>query len=151
MVRDSLRWSVVAGLAAFLFGTVTLVVLSPLATVLADLLNVPAAYSTVMLSGPAAVVGAIVWWASVEQATEYSYVRGVAFGVLTALGTIVVWLGVYSVVWGPKLVATGWILIAFVGVATVPVALLVGVVVMYARRELTDGLPTGEPAPSESG
>jgi hypothetical protein len=151
MVSDSLRWSVSAGLAAFFLGALLLAVLGSLAEVLAKLLNVPTAFSMPLLAGPAAVVGTVVWWASVERTTAYSYARGAAFGVLTALGTIVVWLGVYSVVWGPQLVALGWILVAFVGVVTVPVGLVVGLAVMYARRELTDGLPTGDPAPTESG
>jgi hypothetical protein len=89
----------------------------------------------VFLALPVPSVGAIAWWAVVERRGAYSYPRGAAAGAVTALGATLCWLVVYAFVWGPRLVATGGILIAVVLVVTVPTAALVMLPLLYVRRQ----------------
>jgi len=129
-------WSAVAGGCAFVGGAGLLGLLGPVGDVLVTLLpaDLDPGFGAVLLALPALAIGPLLWWAGVESRTSYTYLSGAAFGVATALGTVLWWLAVFAFVWGPSLVLSGWVLVAFVGVAAVPVGLLVGVSVLYARR-----------------
>jgi len=150
MVSAATKWSLIAGSSTFLCGTVLLGLLGPVTDVLGTLLHLPETGPAVVFALPAALVGTPVWWKAVEQPGVYTYPRGAAFGAGTALGTLVVWLAVFALVWEPALVLTGGILVAFVGVVTVPVGLPVGTCVMYARRQLAERRPAERESASQN-
>jgi len=81
------RWSTDAGLYAFGCGTATALVLSDVLRLLADVIGPPARYAMVVRATPALLIAPVVWWAPVERRGSRTYLRGVAVGVLTALGT----------------------------------------------------------------
>lgn len=132
-----------AGVYTFLCSIVLLLLLYPVSTTLVQILGLPTGLSVFLLAGPVAVLGAVVWWAVVERPKKYTYGFGIIFGLLTVLATVLFWVLVFTVVWGPSLVVTGWFLIAFVLVASTPVGLVTGLTGMYARRRLDEGLPAG--------
>lgn len=138
-----MKWSTYAGVYAFLWGTVLLLLLYPITNTLVKLLGLPTGYSAFLLAGPAVFIGAGVWWAVVERREAYTYPPGVTFGLATALSTVLFWVLVYTIVWGPVLVLAGWLLVVFVFVVTLPAAFVAGLTSMYARRRLDDGLPDG--------
>jgi len=142
MFSTSTRWSLLAGVYAFLCSVVLLVVLSPVSDSLVKLLGLPEGYSAVLLAAPVLVVGAVVWWAVVEWREAYTYPLGAVYGLATALATATVWVLVFAAVWGVSLVLAGGILVVFVVAVTVPAGLVVGVPLMAARR-LTGGASTG--------
>jgi hypothetical protein len=133
-----------AGVYTFLCSIVLLLLLYPISNTLVQILGLPTGLSTFLLAGPVAVLGAVVWWAVVERPKKYTYRFGMVFGLLTVLATVLFWVLVFSVVWGPSLVLTGWFLIVFVLVVSIPVGFVTGVTGMYARRRLDEGLPAGE-------
>jgi hypothetical protein len=127
-------WSLVAGCYAFLCGAVLMVGTQPVAGTLAGVLGIETGYPALLMAGPAALLGAGVWWAVVERQRAYSYRRGALFGGLTALATVAAWVLRSLEVWGFELVATGWFVIAWLLATTGIAGLLVGVPLMYARR-----------------
>jgi len=141
------RWSIYAGLYTFGCGTATALVLSDVLRVLADVIGLPARYAMLVLATPALLIAPAVWWALVERRGSYTYPRGVAFGVLTALGTGLVWMARFVSVWGPEMVAVpmvGVLVLLVVGLVVVAGA-VTGLPLMYARRRL-DGGPTARTA-----
>jgi hypothetical protein len=66
-VAPSTKWSAYAGGYAFLCGTATLRLLSPLSGVLVEILGLPAGVPAVVLAGPVAGIGGAVWWALVDD------------------------------------------------------------------------------------
>lgn len=129
------KWAVAAGAYAFLCSTVLLWRMGAVTDALGQLLPFSTGPPAVFLALPVPAVGAVAWWAIVERVSAYSYLRGAAAGAVTALGTLLCWLVVYAFVWGPRLVATGGILIALVLVVTVPTAALVMLPLLYVRRQ----------------
>lgn len=134
-VAPATRWALAAGAYAFLWSTVLLWRMGAVTDALGQLLPYTTGPPAVFLALPVPSVGAIAWWAVVERRGAYSYPRGAAAGAVTALGATLCWLVVYAFVWGPRLVATGGILIAVVLVVTVPTAALVMLPLLYVRRQ----------------
>ena len=62
-----------------------------------------------------------------SPATRWSAYAGGAAGFLTALLTVLCWVMVFALVWGPSLVGFGV-------AVTLPPAVVAGVALMYARR-----------------
>lgn len=143
MSDRSAVWSASAGLCAFCSAVVLLLFLDPVAGTLAKLVGLPSGYAPAAMAAPTAVVGAAVWWAIVERRRRYRYGPGVLFGVSVAALTVLFWVLAFTVVWGPRLVLSGWFVVAFVLAVTSPVGCLTGLSMMYARRRL-DGTPEGE-------
>lgn len=127
-------WSLVAGGYAFLCGAVLMAGTQPVAGALAGILGIETGYPALLMAGPAAVLGAGVWWTVVERRRTYSYRRGALFGGITALATVAAWVLRSLEIWGFELVATGWFVIAWLLATTAVAGLLVGVPLMYARR-----------------
>lgn len=130
-------WSVAAGIYAYLVGTLTLLTLSPVAETMGPIIGLPETYAVFLMAAPAAVVGAAVWWTLVERSRAYSYPLGAAFGGLTALLTVAAWVLKFVEAWGLQLVATGWVVVAFVLAVTVVAGLVSGLPLMTVRRRAT--------------
>lgn len=139
------RWSLYAGLYAFLCGGLLLLPLGFVAHTLVKVLGLPTSFTSVLVPGTGAVVGAVVWWVVVERRDAYTYLAGGAVGVLTALFTALLWALVIAVVWGPEflLLAGTLLVIAFVLAVSAPLAFVAGIPLMYARRRSDDGLSGG--------
>lgn len=138
MSSRSTTWSLLAGVYVYLWGTVTLSLLSPLPRTIGPLAGLPEAYASYLMAAPAVVIGAALWWALVERPAAYGYAFGAAFGLLTAALTVLAWVLRYVDVWGLELVRTGWLLIAAVLVVTGVAGLVGGLPFMYARRRLAE-------------
>lgn len=136
----SVKWSLYAGAYALFCGVVLLLPLGFVASTLVEVLSLPRAYTAVIVPGSGAVFGAVVWWAAVERQDEYTYRRGGAVGLLTALCTVVFWVLLLTVVWGPWAILAGGVVVVFALVVAGPVAFVSGVPLMYARRRLDDGI-----------
>lgn len=131
-----MKWSIYVGVYAFCYSTVLLLLLSPISNTLVGILGLPGGYSGFLLALPVVGLGTVVWWVVIERRGTYTYRLGAAFGLLTVLSTVLFWVFVFSIVWGPMLVLSGWFLVLFVIVVSVPIALVTGVSGMYARRRL---------------
>lgn len=143
------RWSIYAGLYMFVCGTVTALVLSDILRILADVIGLPARYAMLVLATPALLIGPAVWWGLVERRGSYTYPLGVAFGVLTALGTGLVWTAWFVSVWGVEMVGVpmvGVLVLLVIGLVVVAGA-LTGLPLMYARRRLRSGPAAGPTGP----
>lgn len=138
------KWSMYAGVYAFLCSIVLLLLLSPVTNTLVQILGLSTGFSAFLLAGPVAVLGTVVWWAVVERRKKYAYRFGAAYGLLTVLATVLFWVLVFSVVWGLRLVLTGWFLIVFVLVVSTPVGFITGLTGMFARRRLDEGPLAGK-------
>lgn len=134
MPSRATTWSIAAGGYAFLCGTVLLATAQPISGTLLEALGVRTRVPMVLMAAPAALLGAVVWWAVVERRGTYSYPRGAIFGALTATVTVFAWVLKFLEVWGFELVATGWFVVAFVLALTGVGGLLSGLPLMYARR-----------------
>ena len=82
---SALRWSLYAGGYAFGCAALTAFLLSDLLGLFAEVIGLPPVAGMPLLATPALVVGAVVWWALVERRDAPTYLRGAAFGLLTAL------------------------------------------------------------------
>lgn len=130
-----------AGLYTFALGTATSFVLDEILILFGEVIGLPASYSLVVLASPSLLVGAVVWWAVVERRNSYTYLRGGAFGLLTALLTGLLWTLRLVSVWGVEMLTATpvAVLVAFVlGVVSVAGA-LTGLPLLYARRRLAGG------------
>jgi hypothetical protein len=132
----SAAWSVLAGLHAFLSAVVVVLFLGPVAATLATTLGLPAGRAPIEMAVPAAVIGAITWWAIAERQRRYRYGLGALFGVSVAVLTVLFWVLVFVAVWGPRLVLSGWFVVALVLAVTAVAGLLTGLLLMHARRQL---------------
>lgn len=137
-LRPAHRWPLYVGAYTLVCALSLLLATSQVTGLVADVLALPWG-SPLWFVVPVPVFGAVLWWRLVELPGRYSYPRGVAVGLLTALFTTLVWVlwGVY--VWDPETVAAFWLLVAIVLVPTVPAGLVSGLPAMYARRNLADG------------
>jgi hypothetical protein len=136
MPSGSRGWSVAAGGYAGCSAAVLLAVLSPIATTLGSLLDLPAGTEPVVFAAPVVPVGAAVWWLLVERAERYTLLRGSAAGVATAALAVAVWVGTFMAVFGPALVQRGDVVIGFLLAGGVAVGSLQGLTAMVARGRL---------------
>lgn len=137
----TIRWSVYAGLYAFVCATALAFLLSDVLVLLGDVLGLPGAYSMFIFASPTLAIGASVWWALVERRGAYSYVIGGAFGLVTALLTGLLWVLRFVSTWGLEMLRANGIqiLVGFVLGMAVVAGGLSGLGLMYARRRLGDG------------
>jgi hypothetical protein len=132
-------WSLATGAYLFCCAVLALGSLGPVTRTLAPVLGVPAGPVAVVFAAPAPVLGATAWWLLVERRGTYGYLRGVASGVAAAVGTVACWVLVGGVIWGPRLVVTGAVLVGVVLVVAAPAGAIAGVPLVYARRRLGAG------------
>lgn len=135
-----MKWSLYAGIYAFVCGVVLLLPLGFVAGTLVEILSLPRAYTALFVPGSGAVIGAVVWWAAVERRDAYTYLLGGAVGLVTALCTVLFWVLLLALVWGPWAVLAGGVVVVFALVVAGPVAFVSGMPLMYARRRLDDGV-----------
>ncbi|WP_435073113.1 hypothetical protein [Halorubrum sp. HHNYT27] len=130
------RWALIAGGYAFGCATLTAFLLSDALGLFAEVIGLPSALSMPLLATPALVAGAGVWWALIERPGTVTYARGVAFGLLTALLTGVVWTARFVSVWSVEMLTAGPVplLVGFVLGAAGVAGGLVGLPITYARR-----------------
>lgn len=133
-VSPSVKWALYAGVYAFLCGAVLLLPLGAVADTLVEILTLPRGFTTVLVSGSGAVIGAVVWWTVVERRDAYAYLLGGTVGLLTALFTVLLWAALVAIVYGPSAALAGGVVIVFVLVVIAPVAFVAGLPLMYARR-----------------
>ncbi|WP_161631411.1 hypothetical protein [Candidatus Halobonum tyrrellensis] len=129
-------WSIFAGLYAFGCGTLPILWLGSVTTAFADYFGVPGD-EALLLASPALAVGAVLWWRLVERPTNYRYRESVAFGVLTAVGTVLLWVGWLAVIdWRWLTVYPVPLVIAFLLGVTVLVGIVSSLPLMFVRRRL---------------
>ena len=130
------RWALLAGGYAFGCATLTAFALSSMLGLFAEVIGLPAAFAMPLLAAPALVAGAGVWWALVERSGTVTYLRGAAFGLLTALVTGGLWTARFVLVWGPEMLVAGPVplLVGFVLGAVAVAGVLVGLPITYVRR-----------------
>ena len=136
MVAASTRWSIYAGSAAFIAGAVAVGSLGAIARTLSTVLGLPTGSAAVLLPGPGAVVGGVVWWAVVERRGAVDYLSGGAAGVLTVLLTVGFWTLLVALVYGSGVIFVGETLLVIaiaVGVTT-PIGAVMGLAVTAACR-----------------
>jgi hypothetical protein len=141
MVSASTKWSLYAGVYAFLCAAVLVRVLAPISTTLIELLNLPGSYAGVVLALPVVGIGTAVWWALVERRNRFTYSLGAATGLTTALLTVVFWSLAFAVVWDFAVLLAGGVLVALVSLVVAPVASVVGVLMMSIRHRRGERLP----------
>ncbi|ESS09641.1 MAG: hypothetical protein A07HN63_00446 [uncultured archaeon A07HN63] len=135
---SSRRWSVFAGVYLFLCGTAVAVLLSDLLGLLADVIGLSVEHWMVVLAGPAAPIGAGVWWIAVERRGAYSYLAATLFGLTATLLTGLLWTGRFIQVWSLELAAvrmTGLLILVVLGFTAVS-GVLAAVPFMYLRRRV---------------
>lgn len=137
-ISPSKKWSLYAGVYAFLCSIVPLLVLSPISNTLVTVLPLPIGSSGFVLAAPVPFVGAVVWWAVVERREAYAYLFGGLAGLLTALATVLLWTLVLAVVWGPAVLRARGVLvvISFALAVSLAMAFVSGLPLLYARRRL---------------
>lgn len=130
------RWALIAGGYAFGCATVTAFLLSDALGVFAEVVGLPPAFAMPLLATPALVAGAGLWWALVERPGTVTYLRGAAFGLLTALVTGSLWTARFVFVWGPEMLTAGPVplLVGFVLGAVAVAGVLVGLPIAFVRR-----------------
>jgi len=133
---SALRWSLYAGGYAFGCAALTAFLLSDLLGLFAEVIGLPPVAGMPLLATPALVVGAVVWWALVERRDAPTYLRGAAFGLLTALLTGTLWTVRFVSVWSVEMLTAGPVplLVGFVLGAVAVAGVLVGLPITYARR-----------------
>lgn len=131
-------WSMVAGLYFFMCGIAVVYVLSDILSLFADVVGLPAAYAVFIIPSPALAIGAGLWWWLIERRNTYSYVLGPIVGILTAIGTGVLWTGRFIGIWGFDMISLPVIAVLTGTVLGITVLFggLVGLPVLYARRRL---------------
>ena len=135
-----------AGLCTFVCGTATALLLHDVLALLADVIGLTSAYSMVVLSSPALVVGTVVWWVVVERRDSYTYLLGGIFGLVTALLTGLLWTVRFVRYWGFEMLTVD--IVSFLVVFVLGLAAVAGTLtelpLMYARRRLDSGLSSGK-------
>jgi len=148
-LAPSQRWSLVAGAYAFCCAALTALLLSGVLDLFADVIGLPTGLAVPLLAAPALLAGALAWWALVERRGTVTYLRGAAFGLLTALATGLVWTARFVSVWSAEMLAAGPVrlLVGFVFGAVAVAGVLVGLPITYVRRrnrEPADGPQTAK-------
>ena len=133
---SSVRWSLLAGAYAFCCAAFTAASLSTVLDLFGEVIGLPTAFVVPILAAPALLAGALVWWALVERRGTVTYLRGAAFGLLTALITGLVWTARFVSVWSPEMLAADPVrlLVGFVFAAVAVAGILVGLPITYVRR-----------------
>lgn len=139
-LSPSIKWSIYAGIYGFLSSLLILSILGSIASTLIKILGLQTDYSIFLMSLPVLFISPIIWWLVVERWDKYTYLFGGFTGVLTAFFTVFFWVSIFIVVWSPLLVLTGWFLILFILIISIPTAFILGLTLMYARRSLDDSL-----------
>jgi hypothetical protein len=105
---------------------------------LADVIGLSVEHWMVVLAGPAAPIGAGVWWIAVERRGAYSYLAATLFGLTATLLTGLLWTGRFIQVWSLELAAvrmTGLLILVVLGFTAVS-GVLAAVPFMYLRRRV---------------
>lgn len=139
MVSASVRWSVSAGIYTFLAGVGLLVPLWIVARTLVGILGLRTGFTAFVVPGSGAVIGTVIWWAIIEHRETYTYLRGGAGGLLTALLTVCFWTLLVAIVWDLLAVQSAMVVILFVLVVVSPVAFVAWLPIIYARRYWESG------------
>lgn len=139
----SITWTALAGSYAFLWSAILMRLLAPLSDTLVMLIAPSTEYSALILAGPVVVIGAVVWWLLVERRQNLTYASGVAFGLVTAVSTVLFWVLWFAVEFGSAVVE-GWVIILFLLLVSLPVGLLAGLTLVFARRWLAHRRLDGE-------
>ncbi|GAA0554249.1 hypothetical protein ABNG02_10565 [Halorubrum ejinorense] len=144
------RWSLLAGVYAFACAALTALSLSTVLDLFAEVIGLPTAFATPILAAPALLAGAFVWWALVERRGTVTYLRGAAFGLVTALATGLVWTVRFVSVWSTEMLAAEpvRVLIGFVFAAVAVAGVVVGIPITYVRRRNRE--PADGPATAKS-
>ncbi|EMA71809.1 hypothetical protein [Halorubrum distributum] len=134
--RASRRWSLFAGVYAFACAALTAASLSTVLGLFGEVIGLPTALVVPILAAPALFAGALVWWALVERRGTVTYLRGGAFGLLTALVTGTLWTARFVSVWSPEMLAADPVrlLVGFVFAAVSVAGVVVGLPITYVRR-----------------
>lgn len=130
------RWSVYAGLYAFVCGTVMAVLFSNILGSFGEVVGLPATWGLLIIATPTLLFGPVVWWAVVERSGPDSLLLGAGFGVITALFTGAFWTTWFASVWGLKMVTVSSVqlLVGFVVGISAVFGGLVGLPFYHARR-----------------
>lgn len=130
------KWSIYAGLYTFALGSVVAFLLSDLLTLFAEVVGLPPTTGLFVIASPTLLFGPVVWWMLVERPGSTSYLRGMAFGLLTALLTGIVWILRFVSVWGVEMLAAGSVqrIVGFVLAVVVGAGAITGLPIQYARR-----------------
>lgn len=114
-------------------------------SLLAEAIGLPTEYWMVILASPTLATGAGVWWTVIEWHGTYTYRRGSAFGLVTALFSGLLWTVQFIRSWGFEMAEIP--IIAFIIVFVLGFAAIAGVLtaipLMYARRRLDTELSDG--------
>lgn len=137
-VLPSVTWSAVAGLYTFGWGVVVSLLLSDILGLFSEVVGLQGPYWMVVLSSPALLVGAGVWWGLVERRAFFGYRFGALFGLVTALVVGLSWTVRFVDVWGVEMLAVPMVaaLAALVLGIVAVTGSVVGLPLMYARRQL---------------
>lgn len=135
-LSSSRRWALLAGGYAFGCATLTAFLLSSALGLFAEVIGLPTAFAMPLLAAPALVAGASVWWALVERSGTVTYLRGGAFGLVSALVTGGFWTARFASVWSVEMLTAGPVplLVGFVLGAVSVAGVLVGVPFAFVRR-----------------
>jgi hypothetical protein len=149
-VRASRRWSLLAGVYAFACAALTAASLSTVLGLFGEVIGLPTALVVPIIAAPALFAGALVWWALVERRGTVTYLRGAAFGLLTALVTGLLWTARFVSVWSPEMLAADPVrlLVGFVFAAVALAGVVVGLPITYVRRRSRGA--SDEPATANS-
>ena len=134
--RSSRRWSLLAGAYAFCCAALTTASLSTVLGLFGEVIGLPTALVVPILAAPALFAGPLAWWALVERRGTVTYLRGAAFGLLTALVTGILWTARFVSVWSPEMLAADPVrlLVGFVFAAVAVAGAVVGLPITYVRR-----------------
>lgn len=149
-LTSATRWSLLAGGYAFGCAALTALLLSSVLGLFAEVIGLPTAFATPILAAPAFLAGACVWWALVERRGTATYLRGAAFGLLTALATGLAWTARFVSVWSAEMLAAEpvRVLVGFVFAAVAVAGVVVGLPIAYVRRRNRE--PADGPATAKS-
>lgn len=140
-IAPAVKWASYAGLYGFLCGILLLVPLGVVARTLVEVLAMPPALTVIVIPGSGAIVAAIVWWAVVERRAAYTYPFGGVAGLVTVVGTVLLWMTALVVVYGSWTlrIRETLLIIGLVVAVAAPVGAVAGLPLMYARRQLGSG------------
>lgn len=137
------RWTLAAGLYTYAIGTVLAFAMDEILGLFGEVIGLTPPLSLLVFGTPALVVGAATWWVLVERPATYGYLRGGAFGLLTALITGLVWTARFVTVWGAEMLVAGPVplLVGFVLIIVCAGGLIAGLPFTFARRRTVSDEP----------
>lgn len=134
-MASSTRWTLYAGVYVFLVSGILLLPLGPIVDMVLQVLGLSFRLSSLIVPASAGMIGAVSWWGIVERREDPWYLSGGIFGLATALLTILFWILLPAIVYGPGIVRTAGVVILFTGGLTVPVGIIAGLPLTYGRRQ----------------